>query len=375
MSICWTPKTFLADASDERSIPEASSDTPISVDNDRWFWDFAPIVNSDGSVMTIGASEYWLALAAPQESDPSQRHFKARLALLRATGDRWVFLKYLLPVGLHPGGREWAGMALIEDGRLNVYFTSAGTSGESIPGYQQSLWHATATAQISDVGLDFVDWRPGKEFLKADRGPYLPADEPEGKPGFIRAFRDPFCCIEPSTSNRYVLFTATSATSNSEYNGAIGLAKYRDQSRSWTHLGPIVVSDGVTTEMERPHVVFVNESCYLFWSTQSYTFSDECSSPTALYGAVSRSIDTEFQLLNGSGLVAKNPKHAPHLCYSWFVTADLRVQGFIDLPRVPAGRYVGEPPANDEFFAGAAAPQFRLVLSEDSSSIRPILLD
>ena len=96
------------------------------------------------------------------------------------------------------------------------------------------------------------------------------------------------------------------------------------------HRGPLVLSDDLAIELERPHVVQFDGLIYLFWSSPQYVFNPDVSAPTGLYGAVSEGIDGEFELLNSTGLVISNPAECPSQVYSWHVANDLTVQGFVD---------------------------------------------
>lgn len=359
MTLLWKPEHLSSPArAGQRSSPLSPADIP-EIDASRWFWDFAPVVDGNNVAIAFGDAEIWLALSAPKGPDATARHFEARLSVLLLSAAGWRFVGELMPEGAHPGNREWAGMAVLEGDRLRTYFTSAGVAGHGGRGYQQRLFESTARMVRDCDEPAFVDWSVATEFLAADEGPYLVADQSSGEPGFIRAFRDPFW-FNHLNDGPIVLFTATSSSTNSKFNGAIGAGRFEASYQKWTHIEPLVLSCGVTTELERPHIVVIDDLFYLFWSTQSYTFASDCPAPTGLYGAVSDRHDGGYRLLNESGLVLANPKKRPFQAYSWFVTHELRVQGFVDLPNVPQGRYTGCAPSASERFAGNAAPQLKL---------------
>ena len=330
MTTLWGGIATRFDITHTNCAPVVEPATITAVEAGRWFWDFAPVFERNGTVFCKDGYEIWLALTAPKSDDPAERHFSASLAVLKFAANRWTYCGELALRGLHPGDREWAGMAVIESGFLHVFFTSAGDRQASARGYQQRLWTASAPTEVLQ-GIE-AEWSNSQELIRADDGPYLPANEAGGTPGFIRAFRDPFVLHEDG--NKYLYFTASSAGARTAYNGAIGLAVMQGQS-SWRVVDPVIASDGLTTECERPHIVKRDGLYYLFWSTQSYTFSKGNPGPTGLYGAVSERIDGDFTLLNGDGLVIANPEHQPYQTYSWWITPDLRAQAFVDLPDVP----------------------------------------
>ena len=252
-------------------------------------------------------------------------------------------------------------MAVVNEKKLIAYFTSAGLRDTPGSGYQQRLWAATVSQSALEHPESCLEWTQVDEVVSADEGPYLIADQAAGEPGLINAFRDPFLVSDSGAD--YVVFSASSAQVDSKWNGCIGLAKRDELSGRWEHLAPLIQSEGTSTELERAHIIRIDDLYYLFWSTPSYTFSPEVSGPTGLYGAVSDCIDGGYRLLNDSGLVVANPASRPSQDYSWYVTQDLRVQGFVDLPR--KGTAIEE----QAWFAGTASVPFSLRLDGDRTRL------
>ena len=368
MSLIWQPTDLDLKIPQSQILRVIRNHDIEDISQRYWFWDFAPISLSDGSAFSVDRREYWLALTAPRSPNPGHRHFNARLGLLTVDGSCWRYHGNLMPDDHHPGNREWAGMACIGDESLCVSFTSAGMRGVT-GGYQQRLFETTATVQTVDNDIEFVNWRPAVESLAVSTGPYLPADQHEGEPGFIRAFRDPFRFTDQS-GKLFLVFTATSSEPQSRFNGAIGCAALDGDGNAWVHQDPIVISNGVTTELERPHIVHHANHYYLFWSTQRYTFAPGCrANSTGLYGAVSDRADSGYRLLNETGLVLANPEDRPYQAYSWFVTSDLRVLGFVDLPNVSGAQVQGLSTPDGRGFAGTAAPFVSLRLDGDRTEV------
>ena len=63
-----------------------------------------------------------------------------------------------------------------------------------------------------------------------------------------------------------------------------------------------------------------------------------------------------------SGLVAGNPAEAPVQTYSWWVTNELTVHGFVDYPNSLKGNDFGDAAWRRAHFAGVPAPVFKLAL-------------
>jgi levansucrase len=214
-------------------------------------------------------------------------------------------------------------------------------------------------------------WSGHREPVGADGVVYQPADEATGEPGFIKAFRDPFRYDDPATGLSHLLFTASLAgAEHPDHNGAVGLAVASTADEvgpdGWRLLDPLVTADGVTNELERPHVVRRDGAYYLFVSTQQRTFHPDVHGPTGLYGFVAPSLTGPYQPVNGSGLVLRNPPAEPFQAYSWLVLDDLSVTGFVDAydlrGRSPEELAADGVDAVRAHFGGTMAPRLRLVV-------------
>jgi levansucrase len=76
-----------------------------------------------------------------------------------------------------------------------------------------------------------------------------------------------------------------------------------------------------------------------------------------------------YEPLNGTGLVAANPPEAPCQAYSWWVTSDLEVAGFVDLTGLDGQPPVDDPAWRRAHFGGMPAPRFRLVLDGNRARV------
>ena len=143
-----------------------------------------------------------------------------------------------------------------------------------------------------------------------------------------------------------------------------------DDFAEWTLLPPLLSADTLNNEMERPVLRVHNGLYYAFWSTQRRTFAlDGPSGPNGLYGMVAETLFGPYRPLNGSGLVAANPLEEPLQTYSWWVTADLEVAGFIDHWALKGRQLETNPDLVISQFGGTPAPRFHIALDGDKAHI------
>ncbi|MEY3624523.1 MAG: hypothetical protein RLZZ407_2082 [Pseudomonadota bacterium] len=329
-------------------------------------WDMWPIQSSDGSIADIAGGAVWMALAAPDRSEPALRHFEARIRLLHLKEGQWRDLGWALPDTDYAFEREWAGTALLKNGIVSLFFTAAGVAGNP-GGYQQRLFETHGTLQADGK---VSNWTPLQESVANNGLHYHIADQQEGEPGKIKAFRDPAYFCDPADGQEYLLFTGSLAGPSSEYNGAIGIARRSDHG-GWELLPPLLHADGVNNELERAHMVSKDGLYYIFWVTQAGTFNPEGPiGPTGLYGMVSDSLFGEYEPLNGSGLVLANPPEEPMQSYSWHVTAELLVSSFVDHWGLKGRSLANNPQLAAESFGGTPAPFVTLMLDGNRAGLR-----
>jgi levansucrase len=348
-------------------LPLNSSDENRRALPESFLWDFWPVLSTTGGVAQVEGAELWMSLSAPSTVAPGDRHHVARIRLLARRDGILKDCGLLLPEGFSLGSHEWTGSALLDtaSGILQLYYTAVGRSDRPGPSYQQRLAQAQGNLWVNADGIGFSGWEHHREAVVADGEWYAVADQQEGEPGFIRAFRDPAVFFDPADGCKYLVFTASLGQPKTAYSGAVGLAKaVAGGDFDWQLCPPLLGADGVNNELERAHVVFNKGLYYLFWSTQSRTFHSDCPGPTGLYGAVSEKLTGDYKPLNGSGLVLTNPPESPGQCYAWQVLDDLRVVSFID--SVGSGIRAGEASGvAEEKFVGSMAPMVSLRLEGD----------
>ena len=300
----------------------------------HWLWDFWPAETATGNVAAVGGGELWFALSSPQFDDPAARHAAARIRLLHRLGEAWQDLGPLFPDDYSPGSREWSGSAIVEDDRLTVYFTAAGTRGDAVPTFRQRVF--SASRPLDPAAPSSGRWDSPVECFASDNGHYALANQTIGKIGEIEAFRDPAFFRDPTDGRRYLLFTGSLRNAGSNWRGCIGLAVQAGD--GWSLLPPLIAANDVNQELERPHIRVVDGEYRLYWSTQRSVFATGLDAPTGLYAMVAPALAGPWRPSNGSGLIAANPVEFPDQAYSWWVCTDGRIASFVDVVDTFGGR-------------------------------------
>ena len=329
-------------------------------------WDLWPVQLADGTTARFAGDKLWMILSAPRLPDPDQRHNIARIRLVRESASGWHDCGNLLPDGLNPGSREWAGSALYdpETQLLTLFYTVAGFPGEARASFAQRLFQTSARLDWADGAPQLGSWSEPSESIRADGVDYVVVDHAEGVPGMIKGFRDPAHFRDPADGSSWLVFTGSLQPSPSAWNGCIGVARATDAGlTTWALLPPLITADDLCNEQERPHLIHRDGRYYLFWSTQRRVFAPHGpTGPNGLYGMVADAVTGPWQPLNGTGLIAANPPETPLQTYSWWVDADLVVHGFTDFPAVAPGTVEDDAAWRRAHFGGVPAPRFSIVL-------------
>ena len=332
---------------------------------DRYLWDPWPVQHPDGSTLRLGEAEVWVALVSDASCHPDDRHDLPRQHLLLLT-DQLTDLGPLFPEGSTPGSREWSGSTIYDPERstLTAYYTAAGRQAEQQVTYEQRLFAAEGTVDLSH-GFQVTSWGPHEELVAASP-PYLPSGHTPGAPDrWLHGFRDPGWFRDPISGTHYLLVAASVDSADGEGPwGAVALVEYEND--RWVLQPPILAATGWNRELERPHIIWRDGRYYLFLSTQQHTFTPPHSGRTGLYGYVASAIDGPYAPVNGDGLVLANPPERPHQAYAWLVLGDHRVGAFLNYPDEPAG---DTRPGRHAAFAGGFAPFQRLRINGDQISV------
>jgi levansucrase len=357
---CWRPQSIIGA---EMALITAKDVARFLPELD--LWDNWPLAHEDGSTVICNGRQYWFFLSAPCQPDPGQRHDLARIRLASLGADGWRDHGNVIPEDMSPGSREWAGSAVLhDDGRtVSLFFTAAGRKGEA-HSFEQRLFRLEGTMEADGPG----GWSKISEIIRADGKRYVLAREAEGKPGLIKAFRDPAWFRDPATGKAHILFTGSAGWSDDDFNGLVGIATLTDH--GWELGDPLVEAVGVNNELERPHVILRDGRYYLFWSTQRRTFSpDSANGPNGLYAVVADSMAGPWRPVNGNGLVAGNPATEPTQGYSWWVTGEGAVWSFIDHWGMQGRSFDDHPELLRQQFGGTTGPVFQLAFAGDTITI------
>ncbi|MFB4280263.1 MULTISPECIES: glycoside hydrolase family 68 protein [unclassified Nonomuraea] len=333
-------------------------------------WDLWPIQEEDGSTALFGGHEVWMVLSAPALGHPEERHDHARIRLFARHGDGWEDLGNAFADGASPGSREWSGSAVRRpDGTVSVFYTAAGRRGEARPTFRQSVIE-TRLRRLAGGDRFLPHEAAGhREILRSDGRMYLPTEEADGSPGSIRAFRDPGWFRDPADGRDHLLIAASIAWGDG-FTGAIALAEPR--AGGWSLLPPLLVAEGVSRELERPHVIVHQSRYYLFFTTQRHSFQPADRAPTGLYGFAAPSLTGPYEPLNGSGLVIRNPSSEPDQAYAWLVLPSRHVVSFANYRARRGGNPLDAEPAQARAaFGGTIAPMLELDLDGMTTSVAP----
>lgn len=364
---CWTPQ--LVDALRHNDWPMApvftAADAP-RVTEDLDLWDHWPVLTTTGDLAIVDGGLLVIALTAPIFDNPDERHRHARLRLFHRSEAAWRDLGPLLPDGLSPGSREWAGSAVLDPAsrQIAAYFTAAGCRGETETSFTQRLFACTVNL---DAALRPCQWTQPEELVVPDGITYQTDLSGGGEVGTIKAFRDPYLVKDPSLGTESILFAASRADADSDWNGLVGKADAAGN--GWRLAPPLVDATGVNNELERPHLIHHEDFSYLFWSTQRHVFAPELRhAPTGLYGIALDRRSGTWSPINGHCLVFANPEEAPAQAYSWQVLPDLSIWSFAD--QVAPDQKLATSTKKNRNFIGSPAPILHLRLHANSATLR-----
>lgn len=362
----WT-RAQVADIelTDQNTLP-LYEEMPVEIMTDEvWVWDTWPL--TDLSTKTVNVSGWKIAFSLTADRDLAfpQRHWTAEIGyFISRDGKDWQYMGDVFPEEVDPPGlREWAGSAVLVDGRVQFYYTASGADGaaDGTPAYfEQKLAMASADINAGPDGVSFDGWSEHKVLAEADGELYQTLEQSLVGP-IIYGFRDPFVFRNPDDGEVYMLFEGNSPGESVEclpenigegdsppidpeakyYNGNIGLAASVGGSLSeFELLAPIMNANCVNQQLERPHATFRGGDVYLWTITHKFTFAPNLQGigSDSLIGFVGPSLRSDYQPLNGSGLVLSNPPENNTQAYSWYVMPGGFVESFLDNVQ---GEYAG----------------------------------
>ncbi|MBW5470316.1 glycoside hydrolase family 68 protein [Brevibacillus formosus] len=363
-------------------------------------WDTWALTDRDGNVASIKGWKVIFALTAPSDVLPGKVHDIATIRYFYSkNGKDWTLGGELFPSGSALGSRQWAGSAMMDNGKIHAFYTATGHKGEERLTYEQRLAMATGDIVADNSGVRFENWGDHRIILEPDGKHYQTKEQAQQGEGGGYAFRDPMWFKDPQTKKEYLLFEGNSGGSAAdrklkpEYvgspefagqhnvppgavhaNGNIGIAEVEGGDFSKIKmLPPLVEANYVNEELERPHIVVKDKKYYLFTDSHINKYADGLTGPDGLYGFVSDKLIGGYKPLNGSGLVLANPADNPYQAYSWLVLPNLNVVGFAhfgDLGNMSIGD-VGNQTPEFQFshFGGTLAPTVKLSIKDDRTKL------
>lgn len=367
---------------------------------DYHVWDSWPLTDRDGNIASVKGWKVLFALTAPNDVLPGKVHDIATIRYFYSkNGKDWTLGGTLFPEGASLGSREWAGSAMMDDGKIHAFYTATGHRGEQHLTFEQRLAMASGNIVADKNGVRFENWGDHKIILEPDGKFYQTKEQAQQGEGGGYAFRDPMWFKDPKTEKEYILFEGNSGgvvgdrTFKKEYagsneflrenpvpsgavhaNGNIGIAEVINGDPSnLKMLPPLLEANYVNEELERPHIIVKDKNYYLFTDSHINKYAEGLQGPEGLYGFVSDSLIGGYEPLNESGLVLANPSDNPYQAYSWLVLPNLNVVGFAhfgELGEMSIGD-VGQqsPEFQFEHFGGTLAPTVKLSIKGDKTEI------
>lgn len=385
----WTREQALEIQQDETNTkPRIPEDFPIMTD-EVWIWDTWPLTNQDMKPVTYKGWHIIFSLTAPRDIAFGDRHWASKIGYFYSRdGQDWTYGGDVFPAGSSLGGREWAGSTLITQGNhLEAFYTASGHDGSTNQNDAlQRLAHASGQIRADKNGVSFTGFDDHEIIAEADGEMYQTLEQSQSGP-IIYAFRDPFVFRNPEDGQTYALFEGNNGgeagshtcdpkeigdvpadhvvpEDSKYYTGNIGLMKLTSTGGNdysdWELLPPLLSAECTNQQTERPHLVVKDGQYYLWTISHKFTFAPGLDGPDGLYGFVGDGLRSDYQALNGSGLVLGNPEEAPKQNYSDYVMPNLLVESFIDtLPTAGGG----------EKFGGTLAPTLGLDIDGDQTAL------
>ena len=134
---------------------------------DLWIWDMWPLIEKDGSIAVLpGGWRVLFALSVPRSVLPGKRHDVARISYFYSRdGVNWIQGGYVFEEGTALGSRQWAGSAMIDNGRIYYFYTATGRRGETQITYEQRIALASSSFISDKDGVLLVDFSPHEVIL------------------------------------------------------------------------------------------------------------------------------------------------------------------------------------------------------------------
>ena len=358
---------------------------------DLYVWDAWPLRHADGRIATFDGWTVMVALSSLRQNGSEYPFYTRSTWRYWFTKDgSWQLGGEVFSREAALGSRQWAGSSVYDpdSGRVTFYYTAVGSldapsleedepalayppnhPAHGRPSIVQRMAAVSAAVTAGDQGVTFDDFGEHRLLLEADGRHYQTAEQSLADQ-VIYGMRDPWYYRASPDAPGYILFTANAGFAPGTHNGVVGIARENAEG-GFDLLPPILGALGVSSQLERPHLVRRDGALYLLFSSHVFTFADGLSGPEGLYGFVSFTGDIAgpWLPLNGSGLVAGNPNVAGTMVYSYLTLQDGWVTSYLN---TAGGALTEEAPG--EFFGGPA-PMFRVAFDGARTEIVDVMTE
>jgi levansucrase len=256
---------------------------------------------------------------------------------LRQPAARWA----------EPGSRELAGSALFDpaSARLTLYYTAAGRPGEArAPVLPSACSRPAPVLDWADGAPRLASWSKPVESVVADGLDYVVVDQTEGVPGMIKGFRDPAHFRDPADGGSRPGSTIA-AGFGQRVERLVGLAVRLRAGIVGAAAPAGCTADDLLNEQERPHLICCNGLYYLVLVDPApglrAAWPHRPQRPLR-HGRRGHHRPLPPAERHRADLAA-NPPEAPLQTYSWWVDAELVVDGIVDFAGVGPGRFTDDP--------------------------------
>ncbi|GIP52991.1 glycoside hydrolase family 68 protein [Paenibacillus vini] len=368
------------DASTIKNIPAAVKYDENGNKIDMDVWDSWPLQNADGTVANYKGYEIVFGLAG----DPARGSDTFIYLFYKKAGDNslnsWknagrVFKDSdkLVPGDtiLNNQAEEWSGSAtMTSDGEIRLFYTNRhGWDPERNFYGKQTL--TTAQINVSQPNTDTLkidgvedfksiyDGNEGKMYQTLDMTGFSKGDYNDNHtlrdPHYVEENGHKYLVFEANTGSetgyqgaeslfnkayydgsttfyrneRNKLMQGADKTNAEIANGALGIIELNDDYTFKKELKPLIASNTITDEIERPNIFKLNGKWYLFTSTRgSKMFVDGIDDEDIyMLGYVSSSLTGPYKPLNGTGLVLHQDLDPNDLTWTYAHFAIPQVKG------------------------------------------------
>ncbi|MCH8627041.1 glycoside hydrolase family 68 protein [Arsenicicoccus piscis] len=323
------------------TMPEIPVDFPVMKDKagkQVWVWDTWPLTDAHGNTYSFKGWNVIFSLTADPYAGYTfdDRHVNARISYwFRKASEPnkpWIYGGHVFGDRTPKTQAEWSGSARVfNNGQVKLFYTHLDFADRAKPDATIAL--STGALRANANGVWLTGFTKTTPLLKPDGTYYQTNDQ---NPYF--SFRDPYTFEDPAHPGKtFMVFEGNTAGKRGDYQcqrsdlgrsgenpaqvtsaGAnyqmanIGLAVATNANLTkWKFLPPILSANCVNDQTERPQFVIKKVGniykYYLFTISHAFTYAAGLRGPDGVYGFVGNGIRSDFQPLNGGGLVLGNP--------------------------------------------------------------------